>query len=410
MLVTAAMFSSLSRGGLGAELTSENSVCTSCRRRACPEPLVIALKSETQSVVVDAQDALGVAAHRIRPHELHLLRHHPDVALVTAVIAEAVEAKAIVETTQEGDVVLDGDVGSTAAAAATTAAPSAATSHAHPATTTTTMHPTAARSPHTSAAARPVHSAATATAANIARTRGALRPAVGRAVSATLGGRLVAALVATAGAVLSALALAGAFIRHLVAAAFLAALGVPAAFLASALTTACALLACTTLAAETLAVACTTPAAEALAIARTISCALPAELLRGRVVAVRHVTAMRPVMIPVAAPDVRPVEGVVAAGVDVDVSGPPVRAPPNRRADHCARGKSHGSIGKCAGDPAGRLVIVWRVGRIRPLAVSDCRIIDRHVSHLWIRTLDHDALDGLAARGRHRNLRHLHLL
>src|SRR5206468_2461655 len=53
------------------------------------------------------------AAHHRRGHDcLDLLRHDTDVGLVAAVVAKAVEAEAVIEVAEEGDVVLKHHVGS----------------------------------------------------------------------------------------------------------------------------------------------------------------------------------------------------------------------------------------------------------------------------------------------------------
>ena len=170
-------------------------------------------------------------------------------------------------------------------------------------------------------------------------------------------------------------------------------------------------IACTCTLAGTLAIACT--ALKTLAIALTGLCptrsTLAAEALRRCAVAISDVAAMRPIVIPATARDAGAVEGVVPAGVDIDPSGCPVRATPDRRADRDGRAKAEGAVGECSGNPARRLVIVWRIVRIRPCAVHHTRIIDRHVSRLRIGALDHIAFDRLAARVRHRDLRHVHL-
>jgi hypothetical protein len=43
---------------------------------------------------------------------LDFLRHHADMDLVAAVVAEAVEAEAVIEVAEKGNVVLEHDVGS----------------------------------------------------------------------------------------------------------------------------------------------------------------------------------------------------------------------------------------------------------------------------------------------------------
>src|SRR5262245_2545492 len=226
-------------------MTPVRLVSLNARRQACTrsQPLVVALEAHAQPVVVHAQDAFRIAAHRIGPHELHLLRHHADIALVAAVVAEAVEAKTIVEATEERDVVLDADVGAASASTATTATPTAAAC-AHSAAAATAHSGAAATH---SAAATAHGSALTATAgthsatatAEVARARGAGRRTVSRALSATaLGRRLVAATLAPGTFLAAALAASAcAFLSG--ARAFLPSAG---ALLTRALTVACTLL------------------------------------------------------------------------------------------------------------------------------------------------------------------------
>jgi hypothetical protein len=51
---------------------------------------------------------------------LHFLRHDADIGLVAAVIAEAIEPKAVVEPAEKGDVVLKRNVGPPAASSSAT--------------------------------------------------------------------------------------------------------------------------------------------------------------------------------------------------------------------------------------------------------------------------------------------------
>ena len=61
---------------------------------------------------LDTQIAVAAAQYR-RGHDcLDFLRHHADIGLVAAVVAEAVEAEAVIEVAEKEDVVLEHDVGS----------------------------------------------------------------------------------------------------------------------------------------------------------------------------------------------------------------------------------------------------------------------------------------------------------
>src|SRR5258708_3154128 len=99
------------------------------------EPSLVGLEVQPKHVVTHTQHAVVVARHRIRPARLPLLGHDADIGLVAAVVAEAIEAKTVVEMAEQHDVVLDVDVGATAAASST-ATHSATATHA-----TTGAHP-----------------------------------------------------------------------------------------------------------------------------------------------------------------------------------------------------------------------------------------------------------------------------
>src|SRR5581483_8097 len=139
--------------------------------RARGEPLIVALELQPESVVEDKQVAVVTADDGIGRNDLHLLRHHADIGLVAAIVAEAIEAKPVIEVSKQDHMVLERDVG--AASAATTAAPAAAAAT----TAATAAHPRAA------AADAPAAAAAASGA-------GAARPRASAARShASLGGR-----------------------------------------------------------------------------------------------------------------------------------------------------------------------------------------------------------------------------
>jgi hypothetical protein len=115
-------------------------------------------------------------------------------------------------------------------------------------------------------------------------------------------------------------------------------------------------------------------------------------LLRHAAVAVGHGAAVGAVVRPAAAGGTAAVEGVVAAGVHIDVAMPPVAIAPQGRA-HCGAG-GEGEQGRARGiGVAGRIVGVGRIGRIGPGPVHDRRVIGRHVDHF--RVGGHDLDDGL---------------
>src|SRR4029079_10515762 len=94
--------------------------CGGGNPRARGKPLVVGLALQPEPFVEDAQISVVAADDCIRPHGLNFLRHHADIGLLAAVIAEAVEAEPIVEMPEQNDVMLERDV--RAPSAATTAA------------------------------------------------------------------------------------------------------------------------------------------------------------------------------------------------------------------------------------------------------------------------------------------------
>jgi hypothetical protein len=119
------------------------------------------LEGHADLTVVDAQVAVATAVDRSRHDTLYLLRDHPDIGGLGAVIGKTVEAEPVLHDSQQEDMVLELNIGTAPAATA-------------PATTTTTSAPAHARaattSGHTSAAA-------TATLHRAAATRGHARHA-----------------------------------------------------------------------------------------------------------------------------------------------------------------------------------------------------------------------------------------
>src|SRR5262252_1956646 len=85
------------------------------------DPPVVALKCHAKPVIVDPQIAVATAHDRLRHDLLHLLRHHSHIGLVTAVVGEAIEAQAVVEASEQGDVVFEPDVGPPSATSSTSA-------------------------------------------------------------------------------------------------------------------------------------------------------------------------------------------------------------------------------------------------------------------------------------------------
>src|SRR5262245_60539710 len=152
------------------------------------DPLIVGLELEAELIVEDAQVAVAPAHDCLRHDGLHLLRHHADIGLVAAVVAEAIEAEAVVEMAEQRDVVLQGNIGPPTAAAAKTAAasPEAAataaesTAAAAEAAAATGEPACAAHAPKTLAAASGMRAGGTA-AAGAGKGGVTPRPPTGRA-------------------------------------------------------------------------------------------------------------------------------------------------------------------------------------------------------------------------------------
>src|SRR5437588_9461057 len=90
--------------------------------RARREPLIVGLELQAELVIEHPQRAVAAAHDRIGHDRLHFLRHDADISLVAAIVAEAIEAKSVVEMAKQRDIVLEHHVGSPAAANAANAA------------------------------------------------------------------------------------------------------------------------------------------------------------------------------------------------------------------------------------------------------------------------------------------------
>ena len=95
-------------------------------------PLIVTLKFQTKLVVVHSQVPVASARHRLWRYLLNLLGNDANIGRVAAVIAETVQAKPIVEITNQNDVVLQSNI--RAASAAATAATATAATARHSAT------------------------------------------------------------------------------------------------------------------------------------------------------------------------------------------------------------------------------------------------------------------------------------
>src|SRR5215471_10479583 len=70
------------------------------------DPLVVSPELQAELVVEDLKVAVSAAHDRLRHDRLHFLRHDADIDSVTAVIAEAIETKAVLQMAEKRDVVL----------------------------------------------------------------------------------------------------------------------------------------------------------------------------------------------------------------------------------------------------------------------------------------------------------------
>jgi hypothetical protein len=86
--------------------------------------MVIGLELQAELVVEHFRVTVAIAHDSLRHNGLHLLRNDADIGLVAAVIAEAIEAKAIVEMPEKGDAVFEPYVGPPSAPASTAPASS----------------------------------------------------------------------------------------------------------------------------------------------------------------------------------------------------------------------------------------------------------------------------------------------
>jgi hypothetical protein len=92
-------------------------------------PVVIGSERQSEPFVGYPKIAVATDSDRVGSYGSDLLRNHPDIGLLAAVVSEAVVTKAVVEPAQQHDIVLQLDVRATpaTATAATTAEATATT-------------------------------------------------------------------------------------------------------------------------------------------------------------------------------------------------------------------------------------------------------------------------------------------
>jgi hypothetical protein len=92
--------------------------------------VVVGLEGQAELVVEDRQIALTITGDGLRHDGFNLLRHDAHIGFIAAIVAEAVEADAVVQAAEQDDVVLEPDVGSPSATAASAGAAASARSAA----------------------------------------------------------------------------------------------------------------------------------------------------------------------------------------------------------------------------------------------------------------------------------------
>src|SRR5690242_4926675 len=65
--------------------------------RSARKPIAICTERQSEFFVVHSQIAVAATRHRVRHHGLHFLRHHADIGLLAAEVAEAVIAEPVGE-------------------------------------------------------------------------------------------------------------------------------------------------------------------------------------------------------------------------------------------------------------------------------------------------------------------------
>src|ERR1700733_10112852 len=95
--------------------------------RAARHPPIVGLERQSKPVVGNAHIAVRAVRYRFGRHGPHLLRDHPDIGGVTAIVDETIIAETVVEPPEQYDVMLEANVGATPAAATPAAAAPAAT-------------------------------------------------------------------------------------------------------------------------------------------------------------------------------------------------------------------------------------------------------------------------------------------
>src|SRR5664279_975790 len=96
-------------GLVPASLPKRSGGCRNLRARA--DPIFPGLHAQAELIVIDPQIAVAATHDSIGHDGLDFLRHHADIGLVAAIVAEAVEAETVVEMAEQDDVMLGADIG-----------------------------------------------------------------------------------------------------------------------------------------------------------------------------------------------------------------------------------------------------------------------------------------------------------
>jgi hypothetical protein len=117
------------------------------------EPMPIALEFDAKHLILDAQISISPAPDCLRHDGLHFLCDYADIGCRVAVVTEPIEADPTIELPEQGNVVLESQIGPT---------PATATSTASSATTKTTASAPTTKATATTSRAGEARTASTA--------------------------------------------------------------------------------------------------------------------------------------------------------------------------------------------------------------------------------------------------------
>ena len=82
---------------------------TSDGRNSCPRfyPLIVGFERQAEHLVIHPQISVRSTSDRVWHDLLHFLRHNANIKVIAALVTEAIEAEAVVEITEERDVVFE---------------------------------------------------------------------------------------------------------------------------------------------------------------------------------------------------------------------------------------------------------------------------------------------------------------